>query len=168
MSLQTCWRCLARASNQSVPTRLSPQPSWTAAFSTSPSLSILPPKKTPKKSPNNRQAQQNVKGVKGATFIKKKPHRQATDKGKKPAIGERKALRKRIVLSNNNALEVQGLNDITARSMTDEGMRGQVLGVPEPVVDQLRAVEAFKVAQAWPLFRRPAMLMRKDTLDMAM
>ena len=47
-------------------------------------------------------------------------------------------------------------------------MRGQVLGVPEPVVDQLRAVEAFKVAQAWPLFRRPAMLMRKDTLDMAM
>ena len=31
----------------------------------------------------------------------------------------------------------------------------------------MRAVEAFKVAQGWPLFRRPAMLMRKDTFDMA-
>lgn len=51
--------------------------------------------------------------------------------------------------------------------MTDESLRGQVLGIPGPVVDQLRAVEAFKVAQGWPLFRRPAMLMRKDTLDLA-
>ena len=82
-------------------------------------------------------------------------------------MGERKALRKRIVLSNTNALEVQGLNDITVESMTDDGLRGQVLGIPGPVVDQLRVVEAFKVAQGWPLFRRPAMLMRKDTLEMA-
>lgn len=34
-------------------------------------------------------------------------------------------------------------------------------------MDQLRAVEAFKVTQGWPLFRRPAMLMRKGTLDLA-
>lgn len=51
--------------------------------------------------------------------------------------------------------------------MTDENLRGHVLGIPGPVVDQLRAVEAFKVAQGWPLFRRPAMLMRKDTLELA-
>lgn len=172
MSLQTCWRCLARASSQSHPTRRPPQQPWTlypastATFTTSPSLSILPPKKKPR----TGQAEKNVKGVKGvkgATFVKKKGRPQGVDRAKKPAIGERKAIRKRIVLSNTNALEVQGLNDITAQSMIDESLRGQVLGIPGPVVDQLRAVEAFKVAQGWPLFRRPAMLMRKDTLEMA-
>lgn len=169
MSLQTCWRCLARASSQSHPTRRPPQQPWTlypastATFTTSPSLSILPPKKKPRTS----QTEKNVKGVKGATFVRKKERPQGVDRAKKPAIGERKAIRKRIVLSNTNALEVQGLNDITAQSMTDENLRGHVLGIPGPVVDQLRAVEAFKVAQGWPLFRRPAMLMRKDTLELA-
>lgn len=126
-------------------------------------MSILPPKKKPRTS----QTEKNVKGVKGATFVRKKERPQGVDRAKKPAIGERKAIRKRIVLSNTNALEVQGLNDITAQSMTDENLRGHVLGIPGPVVDQLRAVEAFKVAQGWPLFRRPAMLMRKDTLELA-
>lgn len=51
--------------------------------------------------------------------------------------------------------------------MIDESLRGQVLGIPGLVVDQLRVVEAFKVSQGWPLFRRPAMLMRKGTLEMA-
>lgn len=108
----------------------------------------------------------NVKGAK-KTFVKKKKKPPVVDRVRKPAVGERKALRKRIVLSNTNALEVEGLKDITARSMMDESLRGQVLGIPGPVVDQLRAVEAFKVTQGWPLFRRPAMLMRKDTLDLA-
>ena len=168
MSLQTCWRCLARASSQSYPTRRPPQQSWifypasTAAFSTSPSLSVLPPKKRIR----SPVPEKNVKGTK-TTFTKKKKRPQAVDRGKKPAIGERKALRKRIVLSNTNALEVQGLKDISAQSMTDESLRGQVLGIPESVWDKLRVVQAFKVAQGWSLFRRPAMLMRKDTLDMA-
>ena len=169
MSLQTCWRCLARASSQSHPTRRPPQPprtlypASTAAFTTSPSLSILPPKKKAKTS----KPEKNVRGAKGATFVKKRERPKGDDRARKPGIGERKALRKRIVVSNTNALEVQGLDDITAQSMTDESLRGQVLGIPGPVVDQLRAVEAFKVAQGWPLFRRPAMLMRKDTLEMA-
>lgn len=110
--------------------------------------------------------EKNVKGVK-QTFIVKKSKRQKVDRSKKPEIGERRALRKRIVLSNTNALEVEGLKDINAQSMTDQSLTGQVLGIPGPVVSQLRAVEAFKVKQAWPLFSRPAMLMRKDTLDMA-
>lgn len=108
----------------------------------------------------------NVKGAK-KTFVKKTKKRQKTDSSKRPEVGERRALRKRIVLSNTNALEVEGLKDINAQLMIDESLRGQVLGIPGPVVDQLRAVEAFKVKQGWPLFRRPAMLMRKDTLDMA-
>lgn len=108
----------------------------------------------------------NVKGAK-KTFTKKKKKLQKVDRGKKPAVGERKALRKRVVLSNTNALEVEGLKDITAQSMIDDSLRGHVLAIPGPVVDQLRAVEAFKVTQGWPLFRRPSMLIRKDTLDMA-
>ena len=71
------------------------------------------------------------------------------------------------MLSNTNALEVEGLKDVTAQSMIDESLRGQVWAIPDPVVVQLRAVEAFKVPQAWRLFRRPAMLIRKETLDMA-
>lgn len=69
------------------------------------------------------------------------------------------------MLSNTNALEVQGMQDISAELIVDESLRGQVLGMPGSVVDRLRAVEAFKVTQGWSLFRRPAMLMRRDTLD---
>ena len=110
--------------------------------------------------------EKTIKGQK-KTFSRKKKTPQKVERARRPAIGERKALRKRIVLSNTNALEVEGLKDVTAQSMIDESLRGQVWAIPGPVVDQLRAVEAFKVSQGWPLFRRPAMLMRKDTLDMA-
>lgn len=57
------------------------------------------------------------------------------------------------------------MQDISAQSIVDERLRGQVLGIPGPVVDQLRVVEAFKVGQGWMLFRKPAMLVRKETLD---
>lgn len=69
------------------------------------------------------------------------------------------------MLSNTNALEVQGMQDISVQSIVDERLRGHVLGIPGPVVDQLRAVEAFKVSQGWPLFRKPAVLVRKETID---
>ena len=39
--------------------------------------------------------------------------------GKKPEVGERKATRKRIVLSNDSALPVRSLDSITATSMID-------------------------------------------------
>jgi small subunit ribosomal protein S29 len=85
--------------------------------------------------------------------------------GRLPAPGERKALRKRIVLSNNNALAVQGLRDMTAD--LDATQIGTVLGLPGPLVDQLRVVEAFKTTQGWGLFRRPAMLARAESVDIA-
>ena len=41
-----------------------------------------------------------------------------------------------------------------------------MLGIPMPeVVDQLRAVEAFKPTQGWGLFRQPGMLVRKETVE---
>ncbi|KAF9640568.1 Ribosomal protein S23/S29 mitochondrial [Lasiodiplodia theobromae] len=36
----------------------------------------------------------------------------------------------------------------------------------DPVVDQLRAVDAFKPNQGWGLFRRPAMLARRETVEL--
>jgi small subunit ribosomal protein S29 len=92
-----------------------------------------------------------------------------------PAPGERKALRKRIVLSNTNALEVEGLLNLTADKLARhdpntvalEKYAGQVLGMNNETVDALRALESFKPTQAWSLFRRPAGLIRTETAQLA-
>jgi len=166
MSVQTCWRCRIRASDSfTFSRRPTPQPwllirSSTAPISTSAPLLALPPKKK-----SGVSIDKNVRSRK-RTFTRKKVRPPMIDRSRKPAIGERKALRKRVVLSNTNALEVYGMQDLTAESFVDESLRSQVLGIPGPVVDQLRAVEAFKVTQGWPLFRRPAMLIRQETLDL--
>ncbi|KAF1845853.1 uncharacterized protein K460DRAFT_355609 [Cucurbitaria berberidis CBS 394.84] len=106
---------------------------------------------------------------KGVKSLNTKKGKQASggDSGKRPAQGERKALRKRIVLSNNNALEVSSLKDLSKESAFSEQNEGQVMGLPEHVVDALRAVEAFKTTQGWSLFRRPAVLMRKEAIQVA-
>jgi len=105
------------------------------------------------------------RGTKNSVKIKKKSP--VRDVGKRPALGERKALRKRIVLSNTNAFEVQGLKDLHATNMHTNGVKGRVMGLPGIVVDSLRAVEAFKTTQGWNLFRRPAILMRKESTQIA-
>ena len=69
------------------------------------------------------------------------------------------------MLSNVNALEVRDMQDLTLEAMIDMRLRGQVIGIPGPVVDQLRALEAFKVTQGWGLFRRPGMLVRRETVE---
>lgn len=81
--------------------------------------------------------------------------------------GERKAMRKRVVLSNTNAFEVPDLVDIDAQNILDEQSAGKVMGLPGPVVDQLRAIDAFKPTQGWSLFRRPAMLVREEGVQLA-
>lgn len=100
--------------------------------------------------------------AKSARMKKKKP----TDKPRPPPIGERKALRKRIVLSNPNALEVEGMQDIDADTMVDSHLHGNVLGLPVTMLDQLRAVQAFKPKQGWSIFRRPGTVVRRETLEM--
>ncbi|PVI00279.1 hypothetical protein DM02DRAFT_655606 [Periconia macrospinosa] len=87
--------------------------------------------------------------------------------GKRPAPGERKAQRKRIVLSNDNALPVSWLRDLERSNVLEPTIEGQMMGLPERVVDALRAEEAFKPTQGWGLFRRPATLMRKETVQLA-
>lgn len=103
-------------------------------------------------------------------------HRQSTSLRRKkkkvaptarpPAVGERKALRKRIVLSNPNALEIEGMQDLSAETMVDSRLRGSVLGLPPTMIDQLRAVQAFKPKQGWSLFRRPGTVLRRDTIEL--
>ncbi|KAJ4301182.1 hypothetical protein N0V90_003273 [Kalmusia sp. IMI 367209] len=105
------------------------------------------------------------KGTK--TLNVKKGRSSAQDTGKRPAPGERKAARKRIVLTNDNALEVSSLKDLDKATALSEANEGQVRGIPEGTVDALRAVEAFKTTQGWSLFRRPATLVRKETVELA-
>lgn len=85
---------------------------------------------------------------------------------RKPQPGERKAFRKRIQLSNNSALPVQGLGTLDAKNMAQDSSVGKVFAVPDPVVDHLRALEAFKTTQSWNLFRKPHVLLRKETVEL--
>jgi small subunit ribosomal protein S29 len=123
-----------------------------AAFSTSsPDFAVVPKKKgTP------------AKPVKGTSTLRIKK-KAITKTGRPPAPGERKAMRKRIILSNPNAIEVPGLKEMTAETLMDPSMVGKVATIPGPVVDQLRAVEAFKVPQGWGLFRAPSTLVREES-----
>lgn len=99
--------------------------------------------------------------------VKKGRKTSGGDSGKPPAIGERREQRKRIVLSNDNALEVSSLKDLDKDNCLNENHEGKVRGIPDDLVDALRAVEAFKATQGWRLFRRPAVLMRKETIQLA-
>lgn len=86
--------------------------------------------------------------------------------GKRPGHGERKAWRKRIVLSNNNAVPVENLDLMTANNLADPATAGKVLKIPTDTIDKLRRVEAFKATQTWHLFHSPHSLVRRETVDL--
>jgi small subunit ribosomal protein S29 len=85
---------------------------------------------------------------------------------KPPAPGERKAFRKRLVLSNTNAVDVP-LTDVSRENMLNSDLSGTVVGIPGEIVDALRISGAFKVTQGWSNYKRPAFLMRRETQDLA-
>ena len=87
--------------------------------------------------------------------------------GRAPPAGDRKASRNRIVLSNTNALEVRGLEDLNAKNMGRESSKCQMFGLSVQVVDSLRAVDAFKRTQGWHMFRKPSVLWRGQSIRMA-
>ncbi|KAJ9503495.1 hypothetical protein LTR99_002256 [Exophiala xenobiotica] len=86
------------------------------------------------------------------------------ERPKLPPVGERAAQRRRIVLSNTNALAVDGMENWGTENMTDPGLIGQVAGLDGALLDQLRDAKAFKRTQNWSLFRRPATLIRNETI----
>lgn len=123
-----------------------------ASFSTTNGLSLPAAAKNRKDAPKP-----------GKKNFKKKSQIQAV---KKPNPGERKAFRKRIQLSNNGALAVDGLDTLAADSMRDSANSGKVFALSDALVDQLRALEAFKTTQQWNLFRKPHVLLRKETVEL--
>ncbi|KAK3697202.1 hypothetical protein LTR37_017603 [Vermiconidia calcicola] len=161
MASPSCLRCLKR-SLRSIDPVVKIEASPRAAFSTTAYLSASPPKKKPAAGARQGRTLRLSKNVRSSA-------------ARPPAPGERKALRKRIVLSNTNAIEIEGLQDLTgdklARHEADTvalaQYRGQVLGLTNETVDALRALEAFKATQGWSLFRRPASLVRAETAELA-
>lgn len=88
------------------------------------------------------------------------------ERPKPPPVGQRKAERKRIVLSNTNALPITGLETLSKDNMADAGKVGQMLSLDGPLLDQLREAKAFKVTQNWSLFRTPSILMRDEAVEL--
>lgn len=168
MTTLTCWRCSSKSRILFFP----PIPFYhSASFTTSASASAYA---SPSASARAQNSQKHAaiarkalakgavqKGVKAAP-TKKKP---AIQRHRKTAIGERLALRKRIVLSNNNAVVVAGVPEFGVESIGDEQLHGHVVALTVSLVGQLRAVDAFKRTQNWGLFRNPAMLVRRETVE---
>lgn len=104
---------------------------------------------------------------KGTTMKLKK--KDVSQSGRKPPErGERRAYRKRVVLSNTNAFEVKGLEDFTVDSLESlEDIRGKMVTLPGALVDSLRAVDAFKPTQCWHMYRRPSVMMTNEAVEMA-
>ncbi|KAG6027177.1 hypothetical protein E4U41_001036 [Claviceps citrina] len=125
-----------------------------APFSTSALLAVAPP-------PTVKSRRDLPKQVK-KTFKKKTSFVPV----KKPNQGERRAFRKRIQLSNNSALPVEGFEDLGPAGLADPASAGRMVAIPGHVVDQLRALEAFKTTQTWGLFRRPHFLVRGQTVEL--
>ncbi|KAI1739414.1 mitochondrial ribosomal death-associated protein 3-domain-containing protein [Xylaria scruposa] len=161
MASTNCWRCLARPSQQrlllapvSVSVAAAASAPTSAAFSTS----------TQQLAKAASDTSKHIRAGKRLILGRKKRN---PDRTKPPQIGERKAFRKRIQLSNDNALEVPGLDVLSSESIVNPESVGKIFGLPGEVVDQLRACEAFKSSQNWSLFRSPHTLVRKETVDLA-
>jgi small subunit ribosomal protein S29 len=160
MSSSMCLRCLRRSLSQieaSSPlhTRTTTSTVSRAAFSTSPSLSANPVKKSGK-----------AVVATGKTLRLSKTKKAPT---RPPPVGERRAQRFKVVLSNTNAVQVQ-LQDFktaTTRSAQLQETQGKVMGLDNSTVDALLALGGFKHTQRWGLFHRPATLVRKETVDLA-
>ncbi|KAJ5577932.1 uncharacterized protein N7459_006896 [Penicillium hispanicum] len=160
MASAWCWSCLSRL--RTTPRAILPPSTATPRITSAPFHSSAVQYAQPAKKKGNSLTA--MKYRQGQTLRRKK--KKTVERARPPAVGERKAMRKRIVLSNPNALEIEGMKDLSAETMVDARLRGSVIGLPITMLDQLRAVEAFKPKQGWSIFRRPGTVMRRDTLEM--
>lgn len=160
MSSALCLRCLRRSLEPTSHPQLLPITSR-APFSTSTPLAAAVVKKKPVvgKPPATKKAR---------TLKLSKKKRVAT--GRPPAVGERKAYRKRVIISNPNALAVQELPVFQVHNVTRQrvdALYGKVVGLQDDSVEALRALEAFKPTQGWRMFRQPATVVRTETVEIA-
>jgi small subunit ribosomal protein S29 len=129
-----------------------------ASFSTTTPRTATPPKKS------KVAAYQSTMPKKGRKTLRIKKDAPPHD----PTIGtaeERKAFKTRIVLSNTNANDVPGLQDLGIDTMFSPDSRGKVFKLPGAVVDSLRTVGAFKRGQGWNNYKKPSFLMTQEAWD---
>lgn len=161
MSLSICTSCLARLritpTTSSLPS-ISQIPSSISSFHTTASQHNVVKKKAT-----------NVPGARVSKLRESKSARIKKDKKvrpRPPPVGQRKAERRRIVLSNTNALPISDLEVLSAENMADAGKTGQMLSLDGPLLDQLREAKAFKTTQNWSLFRTPSVLIRDEAVEL--
>ncbi|KAL2857848.1 mitochondrial ribosomal death-associated protein 3-domain-containing protein [Aspergillus pseudoustus] len=155
-----CWGCLTRL--RPTPRTLLPSPSSVSrgpAFHTSAVFHAG-------LRPGSGRGATAVSKFRQPSNASMKKRKKPVEKSRPPPVGERKAIRKRIVLSNPNALEVEGLQELSEETMVDSRLHGTALALPVPMLDQLRAVQAFKPNQGWSIFRRPCTILRQETLQL--
>jgi len=172
MASANCWRCLLRPS-----TGLAIRTPKTIALSCSPFSTSTPQQGGgmvgKKRGGGGNSSTHRAKVTSYLPFghLRLGKQRKGNNKRKherpaKIASGERKAFRKRIQLSNNNALSIPGLEVLSSGVLADQASVARMYAVPDAVVDQLRAVEAFKATQSWGFFRKPSVLVRAETVDL--
>lgn len=159
MSLSICTSCLARLRISTAATTLIPTASLvqTSSFHSSAVQQNVVKKKTV-----------SVQGARPAKLRESRSARikkKSKERPRPPPVGERRTQRKRIVLSNTNALEVQGLEKLSIENMADAKQIGKVLALDGPLLDQLRDTKAFKTTQNWNMFRTPSALVRTETVE---
>lgn len=170
MSAPNCLRCLVRPSAgipvASVPRARAPLAGLTP-ITASRSAPFSTTAANAKAKASSQKEAASARGGKKLQLGKFKKKDRTADKGRPPLPGERKAYRKRITLSNDNAIPVPWLTDLGPADLAASENVAKVMSLPEELQDQLRASEAFKPTQRWGMFRKPAVLVRKETVDLA-
>lgn len=157
MAPQPCWRCL---------TRLSIRPPISTSVTSSSAFLPHPQNFSTTPSSLAASAAQRNAPKRGRSALKLTKNKREKNY-KVPSVGERRALRKRIVLSNTNALEVSDLEDFSVENAADRDCIGEILQLRGATVDGLRSCQAFRTGQSWGYFRRPATMVREETVGLA-
>ena len=100
------------------------------------------------------------------TFNPKGRETRISAKAKPPERGARRLIRKKLVLSNPNALDVADIGELSAQSIQGAGSPARVMAIPGPMIERLRTVGAFQHTQGWRYFRRPCTLVRQHTCEL--
>ncbi|KAK2750175.1 37S ribosomal protein S23 mitochondrial [Myotisia sp. PD_48] len=167
MSSSCCWSCFSKLRPSPslplrgafrLPVRQPTTTTATSAFHTSSILNALPAKKS-----KSQEAGPKYRESRATRVVRKTK----ANKHLRRTPDERKAISHRIILTNNNALEVPSLRELSASNLSENALKGEVVALPGTLQDQLKAVQAFKRSQGWSFFRRPCVLMREETIELA-
>lgn len=172
MALTSCWRCarlpLRAALLQPRPATilhpttalLRPLPSsQSASFSTTPAPhgAALVKKKSTIPSSNPK--------AKGSTTLKIKKRGPPVRVAKHIEPGARRAERKKLLLANPNAPEVE-LPPLTAPMAKEDNADGAVFTFEGTMIETLRTLGGFELKQGWQYFYKPSTLVRAESVEM--